>query len=349
VNKDGTTATWNMARSLEYYYDLIFWINYLIYMIYFVLKYFMAPVLWILLEKANKAKKGSKLAKLARITIPMRALILTLFGGPLGIVQRHGDTYKRDTQDDNDVPTLYIRNEKLSYGVVMVLSMIIATFGILTLTSAVNLSLLKITRVCSEDSYIDCYPQLIYGANETIVGLFNITINTDEPILDCTFWDSEGVSSQVTFVCFQFVYDFTAFLASMGGLLTIFTITMKISTAILLWLNGICNCGMGSSCLEVKHAVRAILAVATAFIEIGLALVCLIIGTAGHLADDEGNPPIIKFIAMHASKVLIVFGVVATLLWLPWEIYTQQNDRTKDTFDAVELEEAASSNKYVLM
>ena len=81
-----------MVKSLGDYYSLVFWLNFLIYIVYFIFKYFVAPVMWILLEKANKADKYSKLAKFAKITIPMRALILSLFGGPLGIIQRRGDT-----------------------------------------------------------------------------------------------------------------------------------------------------------------------------------------------------------------------------------------------------------------
>ena len=180
----------------------------------------MGPIFWILLEKANKADKKSWLPQFAKVTKPMRWLVLQLFSGPLGVVQRHEDTYKMDTQDDNDIPTLYIRNEKLSYGAVMVLAMLIVTFGVLTLSSAVSLSLLRVTRVCSEDPHIDCYPQLISGANTE--NFSNLTVSTDEPILDCAPWNSEGVSSQVTFVCFRFVLNVEAFLAASGGLLTIF-------------------------------------------------------------------------------------------------------------------------------
>ena len=308
-----------MARSLGDYYNIVFWLNYSIYMVYFVLKYFAASVLWIVLEKANTANKDSKLAKFAKITIPMRALILSLFGGPLGIVQRRGDVYKADLQDDNEVPILYIRNERISYGATMVLSIIIVTFGIATLSTAIDLSFLRVTRLCNDDPFIDCYPQLSSDANQTIVEMLNITINIDEPIEDCAFWNSKGVSSQVSIVCFHFVTDVTTFLATIGGLLTIFTITMKVSTAVLLWLNATCNCFKARG----EHTIRAVLAVAGALIEVGIAVVCLFLGTMGILSDAEDNPPWLRFIAMDGSKVLIAFGVVATLLWLPWETYVQ--------------------------
>ena len=98
--------------------------------------------------------------------------------------------------------------------------MLIVTFGILTLSLAVNLLLVRIMHVCSEDPHIYCYPQLIREANETIVRRFNIIIDINELILGCAFWDSEGMSSQVTFTCFQFVYNVEAFLVTISNLLT---------------------------------------------------------------------------------------------------------------------------------
>ena len=152
--------------------------------------------------------------------------------------------------DDNYIPTLYIRNKRLSYGAILVLSMLIIKFGILALSSAVNLSLVRVTHMCNEDPQIECYPQLIGGTNDTTASRFNITINIAEPILDCAFWNSEGVSSQVTFACFQFVYNIEAFLAAMGGLLAIFMTTMNFSTTVLLWFSEYCNCSYRYKCCD---------------------------------------------------------------------------------------------------
>ena len=316
-----------MAKSLDEYYYCIFWINYAFYLIYFVVKYPVATILWFMLYVADKTDhKDSLLAKVAKMTIPMRWLILQLFGGPLGIVERRDDEHKPDQTDNKDIPTLYIRNHKVEYGGIMVLCLIIISFGILTFSSAINLSLLKITHVCSEDPYIDCYPQLITDANYTLVNLSNITINTEEPILDCAFWNSEGVSSQVTFVCFQFVYNVEVFFATLGGLSTALSTTMKLSAGVLLWLSGYkkyCDC-----CKDKDHnckwAIRITFIIVAAIIEIVLAALCMIFGLSGALVDDEGNSLIERFIAMHAVEALIIFSVVATLLWLPWDVYAEK-------------------------
>ena len=313
-----------MARSLAFYFDVIFWINYAIYLVYALIKYLVAPLFWGLLERANGAKKDSKLVCLAKITIPMRWLILQLFGGPLGIVERRDDGYQPDSKDDNNIPTLYIRNTKISYGGIMVLSLIIVTFGILTLSSATNLSLLRITHVCSEDPYIDCYPQLISGANETLLDLLNLTINIDQPILDCAPWNSEGVSSQVTFTCFQFKWSVEAFLATFGGLSTVFMATMKLGSGVLLAFSQCCKkCNCCKDKNTGKLTIRIILAIIAAVIEVGLAITCFVFGASGALADLEGNSTTFRFIAQHAVETLIVFGVLANLLWLPWEEYVK--------------------------
>lgn len=207
----------------------------------------------------------------------------------------------------------------------MLFSVLIVTFGILTLISAINLSLLRITHICSEDPHIDCYPQLITGANDTITSLFNITINTNEPILDCSFWNMEGISSQITFTCFQYVFNADVFFAAVGGLLTTFMIAMKFSTGLFLMLNECCECCRGC-CVTCKHITRAICALIATAVEIGLVITCLVLGSSGVLFDNEGNSTLQRFIALHAVDILVVFGVIATMLLLPWEWYVDKDE-----------------------
>ena len=109
-----------------------------LYCLYTVTKYAVASIFWCLLKSANKVKKDSCSAKIAKVTIPMRCLILQLFDGPLGVVELREDQQKPDTEDTNDIPNLYIRNTKVSYGGIMVLTLLIVSFGILTLSSAIE-------------------------------------------------------------------------------------------------------------------------------------------------------------------------------------------------------------------
>lgn len=318
-----------MAKSLSFYYDILFWINYAFFWSYIAIKLISAALLF-LLEPASR-QSNSRLTKVAKITKPMRWLILKMFGGPLGIVERHDEEYKDEQTDDNDIPKLYIRNKTLSYGTILVLAMLIVEFGILALSTAVNLSLLRVTHVCSEDPLIDCYPQLIIGANDTIVDMLNITIDTSEPITDCSFYNSEGVSSQITFDCFQLVYNTDILFAALGGLATFFTAVMNFATGILLWLNECCECCIGC-CTTGKKVTRIAFVIVAFLVEITLAILCMIFGLSGTLTDIDGNSTILRFVTRHAVEVLIVFGILSTLLLLPWERYVDKDEEDDENY-----------------
>jgi len=60
-----------------------------------------------------------------------------------------------------------------------------------------------------------------------------------EAILDCAIWNSEGISSRVTFVYFWYLL---IFFAVFGGLLAVFTFTMNFVTGVLLFLAEKWNC-----------------------------------------------------------------------------------------------------------
>ena len=42
--------------------------------------------------------------------------------------------------------------------------------------------------------------------------------------------------------------------------------------------------------------------------------------------DDTTDPPDISFLTMHAAELLVIFGIAATLQWLPWEEYKYTTD-----------------------
>ena len=82
-----------MAKSLNYYYYIIFWTNYAFYLLYFAIRIVSFIILYVL-EKAHK-DTDSCIAPLAKIIKPMQWLILQLFGGPLGILERCDDYIKK--------------------------------------------------------------------------------------------------------------------------------------------------------------------------------------------------------------------------------------------------------------
>ena len=301
-----------MVVPLEYYYNLIFWINYFVYLSYFLIKYIVAPVLWFILEWADRRRKPLCLGIFARIiTRPMQAIILLTFGKQLAIKQN-------EEKDENRISKMTFHKRRLSYGAMLVLFTLIAAFWILALGSALDLTLLSVTHTCSEDTQIDCYPQLITGTNDT-----GLNISISEPIRDCSFWNSEGVSDRVTFVCYQFIFNVELFLAVVGGLLALFIYTTKTTIALLLSLTVCCLCD-SKYCKKALRMTRIVGVIITLFIEIGLAMLCLVLGATGTTVDNTEDTPELMFVSMHASEVLVAFGIVATLLWLPWEEYTSK-------------------------
>ena len=223
-----------MARSLQDYEGAITLINDLVYTSYIIIKYVVGPVLWFVLEWADRRrqKKRGYLGKFARITQPIQSVILLVFSKQLPIKQYAND------RDLNKIPKMTLHGKRLSYGAIIVLFIVIATFWVLTLGSGLNFALLSVTHTCSEDRQIDCYPQLLKGANDT-----GLNIITSKPIQDCSFWKSQEVADHVDFICFQYILDIKQFLSVIGGLLALFIYTMKTTVTLLRFLSVCCLSG----------------------------------------------------------------------------------------------------------
>ena len=317
-----------MAKSLYDYHDAIIWINLSVYWLYFFIKYVVAVPLWVVLEftdkkyppccytcksiKRNNFKLPPCLRKFAKVVLYcMRRPVLLLFGEQLAI--------KRYKDDQDKTSTLSLRNRKLSYGATMVLFVITATVVLLAVGSALNLTVFSITRVCTEDPKIDCYPQLIEGADDT-----GLNIDITAPIQNCSFWNSKGVANRVMFECYQLLaFNAELFFAAIGGLLAFSIITMKVLTEIFLCL-GKCTQSHETHCQHCKlttFIIRIPLATAAAVAEVIFAILGLVFGATGSTVDNTDDTPELSFLMMHSAELLLLFGAAATLLWLPWEIY----------------------------
>ena len=196
---------------------------------------------------------------------------------------------------------------------IVILFTLIATFGLLAIGSALDLTLLSVTYACTENPNIDCYPRLIDDTEDK-----GLNITTDKPTDDCSFWNSEGVSDKVTFVCYQFVLNVELFLAVIGGLSTVFAFTMRLTIGALLSI---------SVHLKGKYAkcTRALFVGFTILMEPLLAIVGMVLQATGTNIDSTNDTPGVIFLATHSAEILLVFGIIATLLWLPWEDYAKEH------------------------
>ena len=303
-----------MARPLSDYFNRIVYVNLIIYFLYFLVKYVAGAFLLcdVIRQKRrthNKTEeKPNKDESASSKSLPW--LIILAFGKQLGL------------KDNSKLHKLQIKTtEAMSYcGQITLFYVVIVGSLILAFGSAIDLTLFSPSHICTEDPSIDCYPQLISGANGS-----NLTMPVDvsEPIQDCSYWNSEGVSSQVTFFCFQEEFNFDLFLAVIGGLLAFAFIALNASIGLLLRITQSCK----NKCqMSVKQMfwIRMISIVISIAIELAMVILCLVLGIARVSPDSVDDDPGITFLTMHASEILAVVAIITTLLWLPWEEYVRE-------------------------
>ena len=197
-----------------------------------------------------------------------------------------------------------------------VLAVLIFSFGLLAIGSALDVTLLSVSHVCSNDPNTDCYPQLIGGASDE-----GLNLTTDKPITDCAEWTQEDLSDRVTFVCYRFEFNVELFLAIVGGLSTVFVFTMKATIGIILYSLDKCGCKKADGCCSSKRTVRIFIVTILSLLELGLVVVVMVLAATGSRFDMTNDTVGVIFLTTHASEILLVFGIIFTLLWLPWESY----------------------------
>ena len=324
-----------MVRSLQDYKGTIALVNLVVSSSYVLIKYIAGPVIWIVLEMVDGRRRRGRqkkkcgaghLGKFAKITLqPMQAIIFLLFGEQLPI-KRHADD-----RDSNNVPNVTLDGKRLSYGATAVFFIIISTFWVLALGSGLNASLLSMTHTCDEDWNIDCYPVLLEGANGT-----GLNITTTTPIKNCSHWRSEEVADRVAFECYQYILNAEKFLAVIGGLLAIFIYAMKTAVTFLRFLSVCClgehkterNSLKGKHRRRLIYVSRIMMAILAAISEIVLEILGNIIygARAASLHFKEHVSALEYFLAKNTLNFLLVFGVLSTLLWLPWEDYATDDE-----------------------
>ena len=368
-----------MARSLKDYYDIYFWINYLVYMLYVIIKYAVVIYLTIIScqqaysERKDSVKKKNKESRReekytskrenseapkgenskestsdTNITLddveskgapkkttccqwfqPMKWIewsVKLIFRNQLDLEDKLESSTNQKTpqvrgnghSNGEDRPKIVLNHRST-----VLLFTLIATFGLLAIGSALNVTLLSVTHTCTEAPNINCYPQPI---NEVEVQNAGLNISTDKPIDDCSFWNSEGVSDKVSFICYQLVFNVEIFLAIIGGLSTVFVVTMRAVIRVLLW----CTKKYGKAmwlqgkCGKCLQAARYVLLVILSGFELLLAVVGMVLQGTGTNVNDTNNTPGVIFLATHAAEILLVIGIVPTLLLLPWENYARE-------------------------
>ena len=295
--------------SLDQFYNRVVYLNLAIYAAYILIKYVLGPILLCAYVKQDDA------------VLNLQWMVHLTFGKLIGT-------------KNTTLPKISLQNEtkKMSrHGQVVLLFIIMAAFVVLAVGTALDLSLFSRSHICTEDANIDCYPQLISGMNST-----GLNITTDEPIQDCAFWNSEGVSDRVTFVCYQKEFNFELLLVATGGLLALAFCVMKTTIGLLLTLTRFlakkCRCND-----KFLYIIRIISAISLSIVEVILVVVCLVLAVTRLTVDSTNDSPEITFLAMYAAEILVIFGITATLIWLPWEEYEYSQGDSDVSKEDIEL------------
>ena len=139
--------------------------------------------------------------------------------------------YKKEDVDKYGVSKLYLRNKALSHREVSAFAVITFTFGLIVLVAVWNLVLQETTMSsCAVEDGTSCFPLLSDNSSTA-----DLTISTDQPVSDCSYWKSDNVSNFVEgFRCFQLRFDLIVVLSRFGGLLSIMLLVLRVTFSLAL-------------------------------------------------------------------------------------------------------------------
>ena len=281
----------------------------------------------------------------------MHFVVATLFGSGEGIVERYltHDKAKKLKTPTSTIPKLYIRNMELSSCEVSHLALLFFTFILLTNVTSWDLFFLDESYVCSESPNVSCFPI----PKDPLLGLTTdgMEVGVDfseihkQRITNCSFWNSDSISSQVTFMCFHWVFNSDATISAFGGLLMIFVLTVKIVVAALItlseavigkvtqwngeWINVFT--GFRFRIGDGLKAIRLTILVLVALFELtfGLLLTIGYVRVQGKHANG-----LLMFYRNLGNQVLLSIGLLSIFLLLPFEKYAMNGRScTEDSDD----------------
>lgn len=139
--------------------------------------------------------------------------------------------YKKEDVDKYGVSKLYLRNKALSHREISAFAVITFTFGLIVLVAVWSLVLQETTvSSCIVEAGSSCFPLL--SDDSTTV---NITMPTNLPVSDCSYWNSPNVTNYVEgYRCFLLKFDLFLVLSRFGGLLSIMLLGLRITFSLAL-------------------------------------------------------------------------------------------------------------------
>ena len=258
--------------------------------------------------------------------------VKTLFGPDEGIVDRLLK-HEKVRKDKEGIPKLYIRNIELGRNEVSHLGLLIFAFCLLAGITSWDAFFLEETYECSEDPNVRCFPLARDGLTNIMdlnITDLNLTEAQQHSITDCSGF--ENISSQITFLCFRWIYNSKAVISTVGGLLTIFILTVKIASSGLIALSEKVTekvtswCGERiyvCFCLRCKiggclRMIRLIVLVLVAGVELSFGITIFVLYILTSYKHRNG---LFMFFDSQGNQVLLICGILSIILLLPIEKY----------------------------
>ena len=251
-----------------------------------------------------------------------RWLIKLLLGREEGVVERHHDDYQPDEDSEGKPFTpIYIRNKSLSSTEVSILTILVFMFGLLIGITAFDVYFLDVSYACTDDRSFSCFVLPVsVDTNKTELGITNQRIDS------CSQWENTNISDQVYVLCYKWTYNFKGVTVTVGALLTLFKLTVKAATSILIWLNAKLHKNDHFSVKKEKlrwlHRVPAYIVFVIEVLLSAAFLVCTMIYFLGG-GKNNNSIIIVRYLTEHGNQVLLVFGIIGTCLLLPIEDYIE--------------------------
>ena len=254
-----------------------------------------------------------------------RWLIKLLLGREEGVVERHHDDYRPDEDSEGkSFAPIYIRNKSLSSNEVGILSTLVFAFGLLICITAFDIYFLDVSYACTEDTSFNCFVVPVdVNANESELGITNKRIDS------CSPWENTSISDQVYVVCYKWVFNFKGMTVAVGGLLTLFQLTIKATTSIFISLSAFLRKNDYRTVTKKRLRSIRIIFSSIVFIVECMTLAIVMSYTTSYFTGG-GYDTVVRYLNEHGNQVLLIFGIIATCLLLPIEDYiqepTQQNE-----------------------
>ena len=269
----------------------------------------------------------------------MHFVVGTLFSSGDGIIERYlksSKAKKLKTATTNKIPRLYIRNVELGSYEVSHLALLIFTFFLLADITSWDFFFLEESHVCSENQNVSCFPvpKDLSSISDGIELGVDLNEFHEQRIRNCSFWNSENISSHVTFLCFEWVFNSNATLSAFGGLLTVFVLTVKVMTASLIALSGavidkvtqwngnrewinVCS----SFRFRIRDGLRAVRLTILALVALFELTFALLLSIGYALVQGKHENELFMFYRNLGNQALLSIGLLSIILLLPFEKY----------------------------